>query len=213
MLSQDVINDLWNKSDDDKETKWTFNDNGVASGSNGATANTGEAADTGEGNDGNQNNNPDPPTTSSLKDFFRSLFNVTPKSEEEVKQSKVDRDFFSDAANLISEVGDSYQTAMMLIFPVPSNPSSEIKASGWIARKLYSSLDPAIASKFVGAIGKGIVSPTGKQGIIRLTASEASAVGAGYTHKIKILGKGGDLRLYGKQLPNGHFVFDKLLRH
>ncbi len=41
MLSQSAIDDLWNKSGSG-ETKWTFNGDGTASGSNGATANVGE---------------------------------------------------------------------------------------------------------------------------------------------------------------------------
>jgi len=41
MLSQSAIDDLWNKSGSGK-TKWTFNGDGTASGSNGATANVGE---------------------------------------------------------------------------------------------------------------------------------------------------------------------------
>lgn len=41
MLSQSVIQDLWNKSDNNAETKWTFN-NGTATASNGATANVAE---------------------------------------------------------------------------------------------------------------------------------------------------------------------------
>jgi hypothetical protein len=68
---------------------------------------------------------------------------------------------------------------------------------------VFLKLDSAVANKFASAMEKGVVAPTGKQGIIRLTASEA--VGVGYTHKLKILGEGGDLRIYGKQLPNGQF--------
>ncbi|WP_281234909.1 RHS repeat domain-containing protein [Flavobacterium gelatinilyticum] len=44
MLSQSVIQDLWNKSDNNAETKWTFN-NGTATASNGATANVSEDED------------------------------------------------------------------------------------------------------------------------------------------------------------------------
>ena len=42
MLAQSVIDDLWNKSGSG-ETKWTFNGNGTASGSNGASADTEES--------------------------------------------------------------------------------------------------------------------------------------------------------------------------
>ncbi|KRD05420.1 hypothetical protein ASE21_20910 [Flavobacterium sp. Root901] len=42
MLAKSVIDDLISKSDNDKETKWTFNNDGTATGSNGRTANTEE---------------------------------------------------------------------------------------------------------------------------------------------------------------------------
>jgi len=35
----------------------------------------------------------------------------------------------------------------------------------------------------------------------------------GYTYKLKILGKGGDIRIYGNRGSNGHFLFDKLGSH
>jgi RHS repeat-associated protein len=205
MLSEAFINDILKKSDNN--TTWTFNDDGTASGSNGATSITEES-----NSNQSENKSQDPPD-SHFWTFFKSIFKMTPKSEEEAEQSNEDRELFFDATDYVIDVGEAFQTYMMVVFPIPYNPSSEIKATGWIARKLYSSLDPAIAKKFVGAISKGVVSTTGKQGIIKLTASEAGAVGGGYTYKLKILGKGGDLRIYGKQLPNGHFVFDKLLRH
>lgn len=160
----------------------------------------------------NKSNSTDPPTSSSLWDLLKSVFTI-PKSSAAAEQQNVDSDFVKKSLELMIEVADNYQAAMMVVFPLPSNPTSEAKATGWIARKLYSSLDSGIAKKFGAAIGKGIVAPTGKQGIVRLTASEAEAIGAGYTHKLKILGKGGDLRIYGKQLPNGQFLFDKLLTH
>jgi len=39
------------------------------------------------------------------------------------------------------------------------------------------------------------------------------AKATGYTHKLKILGKGSDIRIYGTQGKNGHFFFDKLSKH
>jgi RHS repeat-associated protein len=180
----------------------------------GNTATQEEALAQVTGNNGeNGPGDPEPPTTSGFWDFVKSIFKKTPHSEQEAEQSNIDREFFADSMELVQDVAGAYQDVMMIMFPVPSNPSTEIKATGWIVRKLFTSLDSAVAKKFVAAISKGVVGPTGKQGIIKLTASEATAVGAGYTHKLKILGKGGDLRIYGKQLPNGHFVFDKLLTH
>jgi RHS repeat-associated protein len=43
MLSKSFMDDLIKKSDDNKETKWTFNDDGSASGSNGASVNAEES--------------------------------------------------------------------------------------------------------------------------------------------------------------------------
>lgn len=72
-------------------------------------------------------------------------------------------------------------------------------------------LDPAIQKKVAAAIEKGIVAPTGQQGIIKLTTTEAAQTG--YQYKIKILGKGGDIRIYGNPQANGHIVFDKIMGH
>lgn len=172
-LSQSFVNTLLNSA---SGTKWT-NNNGTFS------SNTGEMTSTGEGSgSNNSSNNQDPPTTSSFKDFFKSLFKAVPRSNEEAKQSEVDREFFFDSTDLMIEIGENWQTAMTFIFPLPSNPSGEIKATGWITRKVYNSLDPTIASKFSAAISKGVVASTGRQGIIKLTASEISGVGGGYTH-------------------------------
>jgi RHS repeat-associated protein len=88
---------------------------------------------------------------------------------------------------------------------------SLVKASGWIKRSVFSSLDPAIQKKMAEAIKKGLVAPTGQQGIIKLTAAEAAETG--YQFKLKILGKGGDIRIYGNALPNGHIIFDKVMKH
>jgi hypothetical protein len=85
------------------------------------------------------------------------------------------------------------------------------KTSGWVTRKVFAGLDPAIQKKVAAAIEKGIVGPTGEQGIIKLTTSEAASTG--YAYKIKILGKGGDLRIYGNMNENGHIVFDKVMGH
>jgi hypothetical protein len=85
------------------------------------------------------------------------------------------------------------------------------RVSGWVERKIFNGLDEAIKKKVVAAIQKGIVGPTGEQGIIKLSESEAKKTG--YTHKIKILGKGGDIRIYGRQGENGHIIFDTIDRH
>lgn len=57
----------------------------------------------------------------------------------------------------------------------------------------------------------GIVAPVGKQGIIKLTATEAAETG--YQYKIKILGKGGDIRIYGNMDQNGMIIFEKIIKH
>nr|WP_312923034.1 RHS repeat-associated core domain-containing protein [Empedobacter brevis] len=85
------------------------------------------------------------------------------------------------------------------------------KVSGWVVSKVFNSLDSSIQTKVKNAISNGVVAPTGNQGIIKLTASEAKSTR--YTYKIKILGKGGDIRIYGNANTNGHIVFDKIIRH
>ena len=85
------------------------------------------------------------------------------------------------------------------------------KTSGWVVRKEFNSLDPLLQAKFKHALTKGIVPPKGNIGIIKLTESEAKSTG--YTYKLKILHKGGDLRIYGNPLENGHIVFDKIMTH
>jgi hypothetical protein len=85
------------------------------------------------------------------------------------------------------------------------------EVTGWVARKVFGELDSSVQKKVVSAINNGFVAPTGKQGIIKLTESEAKATG--YAYKIKILGKGGDIRIYGNESSPGHIVFDKVIRH
>ena len=94
------------------------------------------------------------------------------------------------------------------VVPVPKG------TSGWIVRKIFNKLPPQLQAKFIKSIAKGVVPPTGNTGIIKLSASEIAEKGLkGYTHKLKILGKGGDLRIYGKMGDNGHIVFDKIMGH
>lgn len=83
--------------------------------------------------------------------------------------------------------------------------------SGWVKRSVFNSLDSAIQKKVAAAIQNVIVAPTGKQGIIKLTATEAAQTG--YQYKVKILGKGGDIRIYGNPMGNGHIFFDKIMGH
>jgi RHS repeat-associated protein len=95
-----------------------------------------------------------------------------------------------------------------------NNPCATVikkQTSGWVVRKVFNTLDPAIQRKITAAIKNGIVSPKGQQGIIKLTATEAKATG--YSYKVKILGKGGDLRIYGNMNESGHIVFDKVMGH
>ncbi|MBW3524900.1 hypothetical protein [Chryseobacterium sp. NKUCC03_KSP] len=84
-------------------------------------------------------------------------------------------------------------------------------SSGWVLSKVFNSLDPAIQTKVKNAISKGIVGSQGQQGIIKLTATEAAQTG--YQYKVKILGKGGDIRIYGNPNANGHIVFEKVMGH
>ncbi|PIT56275.1 hypothetical protein BHC49_04740 [Snodgrassella alvi] len=86
------------------------------------------------------------------------------------------------------------------------------KPSSWISRKIWNKLDPSLKKKFQSAQGKGIIPPKDNQGIIKLQTTEPLAK-SGYSHKLKILGKGGDIRIYGKQQSNGHIIFDKLEGH
>ena len=103
-----------------------------------------------------------------------------------------------------------------LLYSYVDNPTISVDSlgliSGWIARDVWSKLDKTVRKKFSEAIKKGIVPPTGNQGIIRLLSTEP-LVKEGYTHKLKILGKGGDIRIYGKEQPNGHIIFDKIQCH
>jgi len=92
-----------------------------------------------------------------------------------------------------------------------ANKIPKSKVSGWISSKVFNKLDRNVQSKMVAAISKGIVSPKANNGIIKLAASEVKKTG--YTYKLKILGKGGDIRIYGNRGSNGHFLFDKLGSH
>lgn len=85
------------------------------------------------------------------------------------------------------------------------------KFLGWVVSKVFNSLDSSIQTKVKNAISNRVVAPPGSQGIIKLTASEAKSTG--YTYRIKILGKGGDIRIYGNANGNGHIVFDKVMRN
>lgn len=85
-----------------------------------------------------------------------------------------------------------------------------IKTSRWVKRLVLQSLDSAIQKK-VTAINKGLVAPMFKQGVFKLTKSEAAATG--FAHKIKILGKGGDVRIYGVRGANNHIFVSILMGH
>lgn len=88
-----------------------------------------------------------------------------------------------------------------------------MKPTGWIVRKTFNSLSPAVKKQLVKAIQKGIVAPKGANGVVKLTASQAKEF-PGYTHKLKILSKeGGDIRVLEKMQNNGHIIYDKIIRH
>jgi hypothetical protein len=80
-----------------------------------------------------------------------------------------------------------------------------------VKSSVFNSLDPAIQKKIAAAIRKEKVAPKGKQGIIKLTETEIAETG--YLYKIKVLGKGGDIRIYGNPMENGHIFFDKIGGH
>ncbi len=90
-------------------------------------------------------------------------------------------------------------------------PKKNKKTSGWVKRKVFNSLDPAMQKKVIEAMEKGIVPPKSNNGIIKLTKTEAKKTG--YSYKIKILGKGGDTRIYGNPDNTGHIIFDKKMGH
>ena len=63
-----------------------------------------EGNESNNGGSGNNSSGPgDPPTTSSIWDFFKSIFKRVPKSAEEAEQSNVDRVFFTDVTNYYKE--------------------------------------------------------------------------------------------------------------
>ena len=72
MLAQSVIQDLWNKSGDGKTT-WTFNDDGTASGSNGATANVAESE---ESEEGDSNSDWSPLTSTTFNKYIQNKYGV-----------------------------------------------------------------------------------------------------------------------------------------
>ena len=113
-------------------------------------------------------------------------------------------------------------TGILLFAAMEPTPGGEIsaggkalknlhKTSGWVKKSIFNSLDPVIQKKVIKAIGKGIVSPVDNSGIVKLTATEAKATG--YAYKIKILGKGGDIRIYGNANAKGHIFFEKISGH
>jgi len=112
---------------------------------------------------------------------------------------------------LVKNVLFEYKTEIALsVLPVGKVVSGAGKITGWVKKAVFKTIDPGIQKKVISAIEKGVVSP-GKQGIVKLTTSEAKATG--YTYKIKILGKGGDYRIYGNQISNNHILFDKVIFH
>ena len=99
MLSQSFIDDLMKKSKND--TTWINNGDGTFSGSNGEKSDSGEEGK--KGSESNSSGPGDPPTTSSVLDFFKSLFNGTPKNAQEAKQSNSDRDFFQKVTDYYND--------------------------------------------------------------------------------------------------------------
>lgn len=98
MLSQSFINEWWNKSGSG-ETKWTNNNDGTFSGSNGATAHTGEEE---EGNSSNWS----PLTNDIFKKYVKEKYGVADNQLEDFAGNLFERAFvkfgevnFEDDAN------------------------------------------------------------------------------------------------------------------
>ncbi len=153
---------------------------------------------------------PDPPTKQKVLEYWAGELiagNITPGQYLNVYILLEE-----GSASLIRHILSNYKSDIVLsIVPGGRIAKGAAKTSGWVKRSIFNSLDPAIQKKVQAAIKNGIVSPIGKQGIIKLTKTEAAKTG--FTHKIKILGKGGDLRIYGNQGNNGHIFFEKAMGH
>jgi len=137
------------------------------------------------------------------KDFYYSV-----NSYDEISIKNI-LDYFSNKPDLVSADDFKPEGGTIPIIGGPIN--AEAESSGWIASKIFKKLDRNIQKKMIRAMKKGIVNPKNNSGIVKLTATEAKATG--YTHKLKILGKGGDIRIYGTQSKNGHFFFNKIGKH
>jgi RHS repeat-associated protein len=120
----------------------------------------------------------------------------------------IDDEIFNNAGEDAMN-GDFTKAAMMLVM---SRIPGGRKFSGWIARKEFQILSPALQKKFIAALKKGIVGPKGETGVVIIDSTE-ELYKAGYRFKIKILGVGGDTRIYGKAMENGHVLFDFLTGH
>ncbi len=139
------------------------------------------------------------------KDFYNSVNSYDELSVENAY------DYFFNEPDLQST--DDFKPEGGTI-PLVGGPAKTVatKTSGWIARSIFKKLDKSVQKRMINAIKKGIVAPTNNSGIIKLTASQAKKY-PGYTHKLKILGKGSDIRIYGTQGKNGHFFFNKVGKH
>ena len=86
----------------------------------------------------------------------------------------------------------------------------KIKCPNAIDPKVWEKLgDPIVQKQFKEALEKGIVGPTGENGIKIVDKTEDLAK-LGYTHKIKIKA---DKRIYGKMGTDGKLFFDKIGTH
>jgi len=86
----------------------------------------------------------------------------------------------------------------------------------WIAKDLYSRLDPELRAAFERALKNGLVGDRGEEGIKRLAGKGID----GYSYELKILGRFGKYRLLGNResvtingVTQETFVFRKLIDH
>lgn len=93
-----------------------------------------------EKNDQESKEGIDPPTTSSVKDFFKSLFNIIPRSEEEAEQSNTDRDFFAKSLDIIIEASMEAQANMLDLMTIPIGGPGKVTAAKTAAPRIISSI-------------------------------------------------------------------------
>ncbi len=98
-----------------------------------------------------------------------------------------------------------------------SGPIAPIEVKGWIQHKTWLEINrvsPELAKRFSEVMNRGImVGPKGQQGIVEIAKTE-KFYSQGYRYKLKVLGKFGDYRVYGRVDPKtGRIIYDKFGKH